>query len=161
MTAPLTPPTPATLADYTLTQAQAQHCADFAKAQAYVGTLYVPGTYDCGHLFLDVQRDVFGRTLHVPVTGGHAQGRARQAAQIAAVRDALAVRIDAPAHGCAVLTTSTTDNGHLLWHVGTVFEFGGEAWVLHNSLAMGSAELNPLHSFAWRGLRVEGFYQCN
>jgi hypothetical protein len=132
---------------------------DFAKAQSYVGVEYVPGVYDCGHLFLDVQRQVFGRKLALPEGfGPHSQGRAGQARQIANVRDELATRIQDPVHGCAVLLTTPTDNGALVWHIGTVFIYRGEVWVLHNSHAMGSASLNRLRDFAWRGQRIEGFY---
>lgn len=131
---------------------------DFADAQSYVGLEYVPGVYDCGHLFLDVQRQVFGRELTLPDLGPHSQGRAGQARQIATVRDALATRIQDPAHGCAVLLTTPLDGGQLAWHIGTVFVYRGDVWVLHNSHAMGSASLNRLRDFAWRGQRIEGFY---
>ena len=132
---------------------------DFADAQSYVGTEYVPGQYDCGHLFLDVQRQVFGRTVTLPQSvQAHAQGRAHQAAQISQARDALAQRIQEPVHGCAVLITSPNEQGQLLWHIGTVFVYRGEVWVLHNSAVMGNASLNRLRDFAWRGQRIEGFY---
>ncbi len=132
---------------------------DFADAQSYVGVEYVPGQYDCGHLFLDVQRQVFGRTVALPqIVQSHAQGRAHQAAQISAVRDTLAQRVAEPVHGCAVLITSPADDGQLLWHVGTVFVYRAEAWVLHNSAVMGSAALNRLKDFGWRGQKIEGFY---
>lgn len=132
---------------------------DFADAQSYVGTEYIAGEYDCAHLFLDVQRQVFGRVLALPQSvQAHAQGRATQAQQINAVRDALAQRVPEPVHGCAVLLTTPTDAGHLLWHVGTVFVHRGDVWVLHNSAAMGSAALNRLRDFAWRGQHIEGFY---
>lgn len=132
---------------------------DFADAQSYVGVEYVPGQYDCGHLFLDVQRQVFGRTVTLPQSvQAHAQGRAGQAAQINQVRDQLAQRIQNPVHGCAVLITSPNEQGQLLWHIGTVFVYRGEVWVLHNSAVMGNASLNRLRDFAWRGQRIEGFY---
>ncbi len=134
---------------------------DFAAAQSYVGVEYVPGVYDCGHLFLDVQRQVFGRALSLPdKLGTHSQGRAGQARQIAAVRVELATRIQNPMHGCAVLLTTPVDGDQLAWHIGTVFVYQGETWVLHNSHAMGSASLNRLRDFAWRGQRIEGFYTC-
>lgn len=132
---------------------------DFANAQSFVGVEYVPGVYDCAHLFLDVQRKVFGRELQIPAhLGVHSLGRAGQARQIAVARDALANRIDEPVHGCGVLITSPAESGQLLWHIGTVFMYRGEAWVLHNSHAMGSASLSRLRDFAWRGQRIEGFY---
>ncbi len=132
---------------------------DFADAQSYVGVEYVPGVYDCAHLFLDVQRQVFGRELAIPAElGVHSLGRAGQARQIALARDALADRIQEPVHGCGVLITTPADNGQLCWHIGTVFVYRGDVWVLHNSHAMGSASLNRLRDFAWRGQRIEGFY---
>lgn len=139
-------------------QAQAE-ARDFAAAQAYVGVDYVPGQYDCAHLFLDVQRQVFGCTPAVPAhLARHAQGRAGQVAQISEARDALAQRIAEPVHGCGVLMTSQNDAGQTLWHIGTVFMHRGDAWVLHNSAVLGNAALSRLRDFAWRGQRIEGFY---
>jgi len=78
--------------------------------------------------------------------------------QISLARDALAVRIAEPQHGCGVLLTSFNDAGHALWHIGTIFMSGGVCWVLHNSAVMGSASLTRLRDFGWRGQRIEGFY---
>jgi hypothetical protein len=47
----------------------------------------------------------------------------------------------------------------MAWHIGTVFVYRDDVWVLHNSHAMGSASLNRLRDFAWRGQRIEGFYK--
>jgi hypothetical protein len=143
-------------------QAQARDRAqDFAAAQSYVGIEYVPDYFDCAHLFFNVQKKVFGRTITLPNKfDTHALGRAGQAAQIRAARDALASRIDGPQHGCAVLIVCATERGDC-WHIGTVFEHKGEHWVLHNSRVMGNAALNRLSHFAKVGNRVEGFYTCN
>ena len=59
-------------------------------AQGYVGREYVPGQYDCAHLAIDVQREVFGR--HISLPAPHRLGRAGQVAQIRALRDELAGR---------------------------------------------------------------------
>lgn len=125
--------------------------AQWQAAQAFVGREYVPGEYDCAHLAVDVQRSVFAR--HVTLPAVHRQGRAGQAVQIKACRDELAQRIDAPQQGCGVLF----DSGDC-WHIGTVFFFKGEPWVLHGSARMGSAALNRLRDLPLRGLKVEGFY---
>lgn len=140
---------------------QRNEIADLQAAECFVGTAYVPGQYDCAHLFLDVQRQVFGRTVVLPVAlvPEHAQGRAHQAAQIRAVRDQLAQPLPAPEHGCAVLLISADAAGHATWHIGTVFLCRQEVWVLHNSAVMGSAALHRLRDFALRGQRLEGFYK--
>ena len=98
--------------------------SDFAKAQGYVGIDYEPDFYDCAHLFIQVQREVFGRDIDVPTRfASHRQGRAGQAAQIKEARDSLATRVEGPEHGCAVLLVGAGD----VWHIGTVFMRHGEA----------------------------------
>ena len=127
-------------------------------AQSYVGREYVPGHYDCAHLAIDVQREVFGRQIALPACmAEHRLGRAGQAAQIRAASAELATRVQEPVHGGAVLITTPVDTG-LQWHIGTVFVRDAEVWVLHNSHTMGSACLSRLRDFAWRGQRIEGFY---
>lgn len=128
-------------------------------AQAMVGREYVPGIYDCAHFAVDAQRDLFGRTVVLPTE--HRQGRAGQAAQIAAHRNALATPVPEPVHGGAVLITGCDDGGHTVWHIGTVLLRRGEPWVLHNSRAWGCVALSRLRDFAWRGLRIESFYTWN
>lgn len=125
-------------------------------AQGYVGREYVPGQYDCAHLAIDVQREVFGR--HISLPAPHRLGRAGQVAQIRALRDELAVRIGTAVHGCGVLITTPLDAGPQ-WHIGTVLIHRGETWVLHNSAHIGSAALNLIADFARRGQRIEGFYR--
>lgn len=132
--------------------------ADFLRAQAYVGMAYEPDVFDCAHLFMQVQRELFGRDMAVPTQyTQHRQGRAGQAAQIKAAKEDLATRITSPEHGCAVLLVSSGD----VWHIGVVLLHHCEAWVLHNSRVMGGVALNRLRDFAWRGQRIEGYYLWN
>ena len=133
--------------------------ADFAAAQSLVGRPYVVGEFDCAHLYLQVQKDIFGRDLALPTQHlAHSKGRMGQGAQIRAARNELARPIDTAEHGCAVLMVSPTEKGQL-WHIGTAFNKGGEWWVLHNSGAMGGVCFTRLRDFAWRGQRIEGFYE--
>lgn len=135
------------------------HAADFKQAQTYVGLPYIDGQFDCAHLCLKVQAEVFGRDVPLPAhLVDHAQGRMGQGAQIRAARDELATPIDKPVHGCAVLMVGPSEFGEL-WHIGVVFDHNGHWWVLHNSRPMGGVALNSLRDFAWRGQRIEGFYQ--
>lgn len=137
------------------------HAADFKQAQTYVGHPYIDGQFDCAHLYLKVQAEMFGRDLALPTTyTQHHQGRMGQGAQIRAARDELATKIDKPEHGCAVLLVGPSEFGEL-WHIGTMLSHNGQWWVLHNCRPMGGVALNNLRDFAWRGQRVEGFYTWN
>lgn len=123
---------------------------DFTKAQAYVGRAYIPDLYDCGHFYVDLQRDVFGRSISIPHT--HRKGRMGQAAQIRKVRDGAFTRIDEPEHGCAVLMVAGD-----IWHIGTMFRYNGTWWICHNSRAIGGVALQKIRDL--RGQRIEGFYK--
>ncbi len=134
--------------------------ADFLLAQAYVGAALPEENYDCAHFFLQVQREVFGNLLSVPHKfEKHKRGAAGRAVQIRAARDELAIRLDQPLHGCAALLVTRTETGGR-WHIGTVFEFNGEFWILHTSRVTSGAALNRLRDFAWRGQSIEGYYLC-
>lgn len=133
--------------------------ADFVAAQAMVGRPYVVGEFDCAHLYLQVQKEIFGRSLVLPTQySKHAKGRTGQGTQICAARDELARQINAPIHGCAVLLVSPDSNGQR-WHIGTIFSRSSDWWVLHNSSVMGGVSFTRLRDFAWRGQRIEGFYE--
>jgi hypothetical protein len=124
---------------------------EFDRAQAYVGTPYIEGEFDCADLAVQVQAEVFGKAITLPAH--HARGRSTQAAQINRLAGTLARRIDEPVTGAGVLL-----QGGGLWHIGTVFMRGGDVWVLHNSADMGSAALWQLPMFGRRGMNVEGYY---
>lgn len=129
------------------------------RAQAYVGLPYLDGEFDCADLAVKVQWELWGRLVTLPLHRRRPQGARGQAAQIRALRDELADRIETPVTGCGVLLLTADDEGAELWHIGTVFESAGETWVLHNSHVLGSAHLHRLADMRRRGMRVEGFYQ--
>ncbi len=124
------------------------------RAQAYVGTPYEAGVFDCADLAVRVQREVFGRQVALPA---HASAREAQAAQIHALRAQLATPIAQPVTGCAVLLTRNDPAG-TLWHIGTVFIDSMQTWVLHNSAHLRSAALQRLDKLQRTGFVVEGFY---
>lgn len=126
-----------------------------ARLEAYVGRPYVPGTYDCAHLAADVREDLFGRSIDLP--SAHPGGTAGQRKVINALRDDLAIRIEVPFPGCAILLSEPTAEGDLL-HIGTVGLRLGEVWVLHNSAKLGSAHLQRLTALHRYGMRFEGYY---
>lgn len=128
----------------------------FKRLQDYVGREYRVGLYDCAHLVADVQKDLFGREIALP--GHHPMGTAGQRKVINAMRDELAVKIEVPFPGCAVLLASFTDDGHEVLHIGTVALRNGEEWVLHNSAHFGSAQFKRLAELTRMGLVWKGWY---
>jgi hypothetical protein len=125
--------------------------------QGYVGRAYVPGVFDCADLAVLVQREVFGRTVTLPLQR-HPGGVAGQRAAILALRSAVASRVDVPCTGCAALFTELNDKGDHQYHIGTVALHRGDVWVLHNSFAQGSVALNRLVDLQAQGMKLEGWY---
>lgn len=141
------------------TPTHTQHAADaavFKRLQSYVGREYRPGVYDCADLAADVQRDLFGRAVALPVR--HPSGTAGQRASIFAHRDAVAVKVDVPFTGCAALFHDVNDKGSQVWHIGTVALHRGEVWVLHNSYSLGGAHLHRFADLQAWGMKLDGWY---
>lgn len=127
----------------------------FKRLQGYVGRPYRAGIYDCAHLAADVQREVFGRTVALPAV--HPKGSAGQRREINGLRDEIALKVDARFDGCAALLYAPGVFAPI-WHIGTVADFRGEAWVLHNSAKLGSACLHRLKDLQRWGMSLEGWY---
>lgn len=124
-------------------------------AERYVGWPYVEGEFDCMHLAVMVQADLFGRV--VPWPAEHPAGDAAQMRAIRRHAPELADRVAEPRAGDAVLMVCTTDKGTHL-HIGTLFEQLGERWVLHSGPGTDTI-LQRLVDARRLGARVEGFYR--
>lgn len=136
------------------------------RAEMYVGRTCLPGRFDCVHLALLVQEEVFGRTLPaVPgVRKRHPVDPVAQHDLIESARDSLADPVDRPETGDAVLFKHAVQvRGTYLvevWHVATLFIDGvDEHWVLHTHDGCGSVVLERLAACRARGLRLDGFYR--
>lgn len=128
------------------------------RAEALVGLCAVPGEFDCAHLARLAQAQLFGRELDWPLPGPHPRGARGQAAAMRRWRDALAVRVEVPRSGDAVLFEQPAARGGE-WHIGTLLIEGGERWVLHTHGGAQRSVLERLVDCRRRALRVEGFYR--
>lgn len=128
----------------------------FKRAQAYVGTPYLVGEFDCADLAVRVQHELWGRVVELPVHRKRPGGVMGQAREIHRLQAELARRVVLPVTGCGVLLHD--GEARPTWHIGTVFLHEGEVWVLHNSHTLGSAALHRLEDLRRFGLKVEGFY---
>lgn len=129
----------------------------FRALQAYVGTPYRLGEFDCADLARMVQREVFGREIALPEHRRRPPGAAAQRREISSLRDELALRVDVPFTGCGALLFESGPFAPL-WHIGTVALHKGETWILHNSEKLGSAHLHRLSDLQRWGMRLEGCY---
>lgn len=131
------------------------------QAETLVGLVYVPGSFDCMHLAVLAQRQLFGRAVAWPAQH-HPLGRRHQAAMIQRHCAVLARPLGAdeqPATGDGVLWTAAAGPAGRGFHIGTLFVQGGERWVLHTSEELGESVLQRLADCAAHGLRLEGFYK--
>jgi hypothetical protein len=129
------------------------------KAERLVGQQHVDGSFDCAHLAVQAQREIFGREVRLPYgTAPHPMGRLGQMAAISSLRDVLADHVADGDTGDAVLFAQQTPQGKR-WHIGTLIVEAGDVWVLHTHGGAGASVLERLRELAPRGLRVEGYYR--
>lgn len=130
-------------------------------AERYVGMAYTAGEFDCSDLVALALRELFGKTLDLPPHAERPCGRAGRRRLIRAMQEALAEKLDAPAHGAVMLMQQGAPDGQgMVWHLGLVLLDGGQAWVLHNAQTLGGVWLHRLPDLARLGLQTEGFYSC-
>lgn len=131
----------------------------FQRAQGYVGTPYIPDVFDCADLAVRVQWELFCRVIALPENRRRSVRASVQSHEIQRLQAELAIRIDEPVTGCAVMMFTPGVNVPVSsWHVGTVFVEEGVVWVLHNCFTMGSTTLLRLTDLRRLGLRLDGFY---
>lgn len=130
------------------------------QAEALVGLPYVPRTFDCMHLAVLAQQQLFGRTVRWHA-GQHPAGPAHQVAllqgAIAGVARSLQAT-EAPEPGDAVLWLAGGGR-RTHFHIGTLLVHAGEQWVLHTSEGLGASVLQRLAECPLAGLRLEGIYR--
>lgn len=117
----------------------------------YTRRRYNVGSFDCADLAIDVQREVFGREIQLPV---HPRGKRSQAVAIARHADACTRVLSAPQTGCLALMQGLEGR----WHIGTVVtDAAGTPWLLHAHSAELGVLLHPLAEVSELGLRVIEF----
>lgn len=140
---------------------QAAPWVTLRQAETLVGLTHVPGRFDCMHLALLAQRQLFGRAVPWPQQA-HPLGRRHQAAMIRRHCADLARPLaddEPPATGDGVLWTVDAGTAGRGYHIGTLFVQAGERWVLHTSEDLGQSVLQRLRDCPAQGLRLEGFYR--
>jgi hypothetical protein len=120
-------------------------------SDAYLGRPYVPESFNCGDMAIDVQQQVFRRALEV--VGAHPRGRGAQTEAIEAALMAHVVPVEVPIDGDVVL----------LWnkgrrrHVGVYCALAG-GMILHACVKAGVVRtaVRDLHLI---NMAVEGYYR--
>lgn len=131
-------------------------------AEALVGLPYRAGRFDCMHLAVKAQAELFGHVVRWPAGARHPAGHADQMAVMRQHMGGIARSLDAgdvAISGDAVLWRVAVGTPDEHWHVGTLFVQFGERWVLHTTAAKGASVLQRLGECAVEGLQFEGFYR--
>jgi len=127
-----------------------------AALERFIGIPYCARTFDCADLVVQVQRELFGRTVRLP--SARPRGKTG-AAHLHRQSQPLATRTTAPVDGDLVLMR---DSGHKRpGHAGVYFFLAHEAWVLHVAATTGGSVLHRVRDLPDFGLTVEGFYTWN
>lgn len=120
----------------------------------FIGRKYVVGEFDCAHLLLAVHKEVFGKTLNLPVERNETVfGLSRQVADHV---PNLADRIDLSEaqDGDLVIMTS----GGRLNHCGIYVNLHSPM-VLHNLRSTGNVCLHKIRDLPRINLQLEGVYR--
>jgi len=123
----------------------------------FVGIPYCPRSMDCGDLVMQVQREIYGRTVCLPGARPRPLRAAEQALAIRAQVEALARRVAEPADGDLILMFDGAQD--IPGHAGTFFFLAHEPWVLHTSHVLGGSRLHRLSALPSMGLQIEGYYR--
>lgn len=122
-------------------------------SEKYLGEAYIPGVADCAVLAVRVAREVLGRDISIPVP--HAATIRAQAAQIDAMKDDYAKRIESPKDGHPVLLVGRGRN----CHIGIMCWLANEWWILHANQTFQSITRERQRDVTRVHYRVEGFYE--
>lgn len=123
----------------------------------FIGIPYDARHMDCADLVLLVQRELFGRCVHLPGKRPRPLRPAEQDVAIAAYRAQLADHVDSPLDGDAVLMREI--GADIAGHIGTYFFINFTPCVLHTTAYLGGSVLHRLQDLSATGLTVEGFYR--
>lgn len=122
----------------------------------YIGREYVEGHYDCAHLLVDVQHNVFNRKVDIPVE--RAEHIFLTARKIDEHRE----------HYLEPIAEEQAQDGDVvlmvcrgrLSHIGVLAVIDGIKYVLHNLKSSGNVALHRIRDLDRYALRLDGFYRC-
>lgn len=128
------------------------------QAEALVGLPFVDGEFDCVHLAVRAQAELFGRTVLWPAGTRHPRGRRGQIAEIERSRDQVVDAVEVPESGDIVLMRQRLHDETFQYHVGTLIIHAGQRWVLHVFEGHHSV-LQPEADMYMDGTRRDGYYR--
>lgn len=125
-----------------------------ADVERYVGIAYDEDAFDCADLVVLVQREVFGRDVHLP--NGRPRGIQGQAA-LGELSRPYAEPTSSPVDGDLVLMCEFGTNRP--GHAGVYFNLAHEGWILHSNERNGCSVLHRVRDLPSFGARIQGYYR--
>lgn len=124
----------------------------------FIGLPYCPRRMDCADLAMLIQHELFGKEVCLAGKRPRPLQPAEQDAAIDEYRDQLAVPVEQPQDGDAVLMREP--GAATAGHIGTYFFINYAPHVLHTAAWMqGGSTLHRLQDLSSLGLTVEGYYR--
>lgn len=113
--------------------------------------------FDCADFVVHVQKELFGREVHVP--GARPRGK-YASKELHGAAQQYALPTDAPAEGDLVLMYDISDTSTPS-HAGVYVLVGGEPHVMHNALRTGGSVTHSVRNLSKFGITIEGYYKWN
>lgn len=122
----------------------------------FVGKPYKEGVYDCAHLLVDVQQNVFHRNVDIPVERDETIYALSRQIDQHKPHYAVPISEEEAQEGDVVLMLC---RGRLN-HIGVLAVIRGIKYVLHNVKSTGNVTLHKIKDLHRYALEVEGYYRC-
>lgn len=119
----------------------------------FVGKPYIPDQYDCVHLVVDVQKQVYGKDIEIPVE--REEHVFLLSKQIDQHLETFYEQVEVPQEGDMVLMKC---KGRLN-HTGVYVVINGVAYVLHNLRSIMSVALHKVRELEKYGVVVDSYYR--
>jgi hypothetical protein len=120
---------------------------------SFVGRTYIPEEYDCVHLVVEVQKEIYGKAIEIPVE--REANVIKLCRQIDQHLETFYEQVDVPEDGDMVLMKC---KGRLN-HTGVYVLIDGTPYVLHNLRSIMSVAMHRLRDLEKYAVIVDSYYR--
>ncbi|WP_082337292.1 NlpC/P60 family protein [Xanthomonas oryzae] len=120
----------------------------------YIGMRYDRDVYDCADFVIQVQREMFGRDIHLPASRPRISSGGQR--HIKSLSETYVRPTSSPVDGDIVLMRQCGKKRAT--HIGVYFFIAHEGWVLHCSEDTGYSTAQQVRTLPDTSVEIEGYY---